>query len=146
MNESRQATDEPNKGVYVIDPHPVTRRGLCAVIGREPGLILRGQAENLDEALTEMGKLELELTIVESCVAPEQENAMVSLLRRAAPHAKIVVLSVWNDPLHVRQVMAAGASGFISKGRSNSQVLQGFRRVLEGEQVILASSRQGGMT
>jgi DNA-binding NarL/FixJ family response regulator len=123
-------------GVFVVEPHPVTLRGLRALVERAPALVYRGAAQVLAQALASLDGRHVDVIVVEPLAAPNDEEGLIAALSRAAPSARILALSARVEGGYVQRILKAGASGFISKTEASESVLGAIDRVLAGETVI----------
>jgi two-component system response regulator NreC len=57
-------------------------------------------------------------------------------LRQAVPAAKVLVLSMQDDPRYVREAFDAGASGYVLKEAADTEVVGAVRAVAAGEQYL----------
>jgi len=66
-------------------------------------------------------------------VMPDQSGvAGIPALREAHPNARILVLSMEDNPGYVRQALAAGASGYVLKEAVDTEVVRAIREVAQG--------------
>jgi DNA-binding NarL/FixJ family response regulator len=121
--------------VFVVEPHPVTRVGICALIDRVPGLTLAGAAGDLAGALEGIRDRPVALILVEPLAAPNDERLLILALSREAPSARIMALSARVERGYVARILAAGASGFVSKNEPSEHLLEGIDQVLAGRTV-----------
>ena len=57
-------------------------------------------------------------------------------LLQAAPEAKVLVLSMQDDPRYVREAFDAGASGYVLKEAADTEVVGAIRAVAAGERYV----------
>ena len=63
-------------------------------------------------------------------VMPEQSGIEgVPLVLKEAPDAKVLVLSMQDDPRYVREAFAAGAAGYVLKEAADAEVVSAVREV-----------------
>jgi DNA-binding NarL/FixJ family response regulator len=60
----------------------------------------------------------------------------VPLVLKEAPHAKVLVLSMQDDPRYVREAFDAGASGYVLKEAADTEVVGAIRAVAAGERYV----------
>jgi DNA-binding NarL/FixJ family response regulator len=61
---------------------------------------------------------------------------VIGRLRIENPKARILVLSMHDNPLYVTRILEAGASGYVSKNAPPEQLLEAIRRVAAGHPYI----------
>jgi DNA-binding NarL/FixJ family response regulator len=69
--------------------------------------------------------------------------AAIGRLRAAVPSARIVVLTMHDDPAYVRAAAAAGASGYLAKSAADTALIGAIRAVHRGRFFIDVESKQG---
>jgi DNA-binding NarL/FixJ family response regulator len=128
-------------GVFVVEPHGLTRRGLCVLIERAPDLTLSGAAKDRPEALAGIeDDRRVAVIVVEPLAAPNGEGELIASLLRAAPSAKVMVLSARIESGYVERLLRAGVAGFVSKNEPSERVLDAIREVLAGKLVLAGVS------
>jgi two-component system response regulator NreC len=122
--------------VVIVDDHAILRSGLKRVLEAEPDIEVVGEAENADRAVFEtlQGKPDV---VVMDVVMPGKSGieAMPAVLQ-AVPKAKVLVLSMQDDPRYVREAFEAGASGYVLKEAADTEVVDAVRAVAGGEQYV----------
>jgi two-component system response regulator NreC len=118
--------------VLIVDDHAVVRSGLRRILDAEKGVQVVGEAGTVREAVFEAraGKPDV---ILMDVVMPEKsgiEGAPEVL--KEAPKAKLLVLSMQDDPRYVREAFAAGASGYVLKEAADTELVQAVREVADG--------------
>ena len=120
--------------VLLIDPCVVMREGLCALIARQPDLVVVAQADGV------RGAAGLDLTpdvIVTDVDLPDREQReAISGLRSLFPHSAILVLSMDEQPATVDAALAAGARGYVLKTASSPELFRGIRALAAGQTYI----------
>jgi DNA-binding NarL/FixJ family response regulator len=58
------------------------------------------------------------------------------------PAIKIVAMSIHLEPIYVRRMLQAGASGYVTKNSSYEEVFEAIRKVHAGEQYLCAEVRK----
>jgi len=61
---------------------------------------------------------------------------VIARLKAADPGARVLVLSMHHDEIHVSRALQAGAAGYISKNAPPDQILEAIGRVGEGQTYI----------
>ena len=61
---------------------------------------------------------------------------VIARLKAADHGARVLVLSMHDDEIHVSRALQAGAAGYISKNASPDQIIQAIKRVAEGQSYL----------
>jgi len=118
--------------VLLVDDHAVVRSGLRLLLEAEADIEVVGEAESARRAVFETieGKPDVVLMDV---VMPDQSGIeAIKPVLEAAPGAKVLVLSMQDDPSYVREAFASGASGYVLKEAADTELVDAVRQVAQG--------------
>jgi len=118
--------------VLVIDDHPIVRDGLRHLLKHRPGTQVIAEAETIEQALEQAQALGPDLIVLDVTLAGENALDALPQLLALAPQAKVLVLSIHDDPCYVRQALAAGASGYLLKEAADCELLDALAAVEAG--------------
>ncbi len=119
--------------VLVVEDHALVREGLLATLG---GLGSETRTIGVPDANEAIGVLEnedIDMMILDLMLPGTKGQTFLPLVRRRFPTVPVVILSALDDADTVSKVMKAGASGFVSKAGSSTELLDALRAVLSGE-------------
>jgi DNA-binding NarL/FixJ family response regulator len=109
--------------VLVADDHEVVRRGLCSLIEGQPGWKVAAEAVNGREAVEKTKELKPDLTVMDISMPSMNGLEATRQIMKDCPEAKVLVLTVHeSDPL-IREVLDAGARGYILKTDATRDLL-----------------------
>jgi len=122
--------------VLVVDDHTVVRSGLRLLLDTEPDIETVGEAPNADRAVFEAIELKPDVVLMD-LVMPEKGGieGMPAVLK-AVPTAKVLVLSMQDEPRYVRAAFAAGASGYVLKEAAEAELVAAIREVAKGGRYV----------
>ena len=119
--------------IAVVDDHPVVLQGLEQLINREDDLIVCLKAGNGKDALKAVSKHQVDLAIVDMLLKNITGIQITVALKARCPDLYVIILSMSDDPYHVKNAFQAGARGYITKDEVAEQVIAAIRHVLRGE-------------
>ncbi|MGB9333782.1 MAG: response regulator transcription factor [Candidatus Acidiferrales bacterium] len=109
--------------VLVADDHEVVRRGLCSLIEGQPGWKVAAEAADGREAVEKTRALKPDLTVMDISMPSMNGLEATRQIMKDCPEAKVLVLTVHeSDPL-IREVLDAGARGYILKTDATRDLL-----------------------
>jgi two-component system response regulator NreC len=122
--------------VLVVDDHTLVRSGLRLLLEAEEGVVVEDEAADAEQAIR-LARLHKPDVVLLDVVLPGRSgiDAAPEILA-AAPHARILVLSMQDDPSYVRQAFAAGASGYLLKEAADDELVQAVREVAAGNRYV----------
>jgi DNA-binding NarL/FixJ family response regulator len=122
--------------VLIVDDHAVVRSGLRRLLEAEEDIEPVGEAPNADRAVFEALQTKPDVVLMD-LVMPEKGGieGMPAVLQ-SVPDAKVLVLSMQDDPRYVREAFAAGASGYVLKEAADAEVVAAIREVANGGRYV----------
>lgn len=137
--------------ILVVDDHTLFRRGLTALLSREPQFEVVGDAADAGEALRRAQELQPELILLDNHLPGVRGVDALSALREAAPGARVLMLTVSEDEQDLADALKAGAAGYLLKTIEGDALTEAIHRVMRGDNVVademtskLVSAFQGG--
>ncbi|QJW95181.1 response regulator transcription factor [Frigoriglobus tundricola] len=118
--------------VFVADDHAVVRRGLKALIDTEPGMTVVGEAADGQEAVTQVRALLPDVVVMDVSMPDLTGSQATEQIRRECPHVKVLALTVHEDKGYIRQLLTAGASGYVLKRGAPEGLIEAIRVVAAG--------------
>jgi DNA-binding NarL/FixJ family response regulator len=117
--------------IVVADDHEVVRKGLCALLENGTGWSVCGEAANGREAVEKVLALRPHVVVMD--LAMPQLNGLEATrqILKHAPRTAVLVLSATESEEMVREVLRAGARGFVLKSDSGQDLVvavDGLRR------------------
>jgi two-component system, NarL family, response regulator NreC len=122
--------------VLIVDDHAVVRAGLRLLLDREDDLEVVAEASTADEGVR-AARLEKPDVIVLDVVMPGRSGIEAAdEMIQAAKGARVLVLSMQDDPTYVREAFAAGATGYMLKEAADAELVQAVREVAGGGRYV----------
>lgn len=119
--------------IVIVDDHPIVRQGLQMLMEGEPDLELCGESDNTVDALTMIEKVKPDLAIVDLALRDSSGLDLIKDLQVRLPDLPVLVLSMREEGFYAERVLRAGARGYVAKEEGPKQLLEGVRRVLQGQ-------------
>jgi DNA-binding NarL/FixJ family response regulator len=118
------------KRILIADDHEMLRRGVRNTLQTQLDLEICGEAVNGQDAVDKVKALQPDLVILDINMPVLNGLVAVRQILRYRPQTKVLVFSVHDSDQTVQEVHAAGAHGFISKGKDAQHLLRVVRNVL----------------
>lgn len=90
---------------------------LCEAVERQPGCTVCGAAESAEQALAELPGAGIDLVLVDVSLPQMSGVELVRALREQLPDLVCLMVSGHVEASYAEQAIAAGASGYVLKGR-----------------------------
>jgi len=123
----------------VVDDEPLARRGLCQLAGAHPDLAVVGEAGDGREAIERARRLRPDVVLMDLRMPRLDGVSATRELLAAAPAAKVLVVTTFEEDDDIFGSLSAGASGFLLKRSRPEELLAGIRTVAAGESLLSPS-------
>lgn len=118
--------------IFLVDDHAVLRSGLKMLIESHPSMTVVGEAGTLAEALDHLGRIEVDVVILDLVMPGVSGLEGVKRVRQTVPGARVIVLTMHDDPAYARAAIALGASGYLVKSIADEELATTIREVSRG--------------
>jgi DNA-binding NarL/FixJ family response regulator len=140
--ETPEPEPRAKKTIFIVDDHPVLRRGLASLIEIEPDLAVCGAAATAQAALEALSERQPDLLIVDLALEDSDGLDLVKAVKRSHPVVPTLVLSMHDEAVYAERSLRAGARGYVTKQQLDETVLTAIRRVLDGKTYMSAGLEQ----
>jgi two-component system response regulator NreC len=120
----------------VVDDHAVVRTGLRRILDAEADIETVAEAENAERALFEAMQQKPDVVLMDVVMPGKSGIEIIPTLHQNVPDAKVLVLSMQDDPRYVREAFDAGASGYVLKEAADTEVVGAVRAVAAGDRYV----------
>jgi len=119
--------------ILLADDHAMVRQGFRMILAAQPDMEIVGEAGNGREAVALAGELQPDVVVMD--VAMPELNGIEATRRITAesPRTRVLALSMYKDSVYVREILRAGARGFLLKDAIDRDLLAAVRCVAGGE-------------
>lgn len=114
----------------------MVRKGLRMAIEAQRDLEVVGEAGTLAEAIDIAAKVEPRVITLDLTMPGPSGVASVMRLRDAVPAARVIVVTMHDDPAYVRSAIAMGAAGYVNKSAADTDLIAAIRAVVKGRVFI----------
>ena len=122
--------------VLVVDDHTLFRRGLTALLSRDPQLAVVGDAADAGQAIRKAQELQPDLILLDNHLPGVNGVDALPALREAAPKAVILMLTVSEDENDLAAALRAGAMGYLLKTIEGDALTAAIQRAMQGDSVV----------
>jgi DNA-binding NarL/FixJ family response regulator len=117
----------------IVDDHPLFREALESAVRLERPNVEIFEATSIDEALDVLAaQRNIDLGLFDLFLPGTSGLSGLVRVRAAYPHLPIMVVSGHEDPRIVRDLLAIGVAGFVSKATSKRELANSINEVLHG--------------
>jgi DNA-binding NarL/FixJ family response regulator len=124
--------------VVVADDHPLFREGVIASLSADAGIRVVAEAGEADGAVRAVRETLPDVVLLDVDM-PGSGLLAASRIASVSPATRVIMLTVSEDEDHLLSAMKAGASGYVLKGVSASELIRIVRSVSAGDVYVAPS-------
>jgi DNA-binding NarL/FixJ family response regulator len=121
--------------VAICDDHPVFRSGIVGLLRDEGDLAIAFEAGSAAELRAMLAANEVNVLLLDFEL-PDEHG--LEVLPSIAESCRVLILSAFDEPRHVRRALEGGAVGFVRKDAPPRAILKAIRDAAQGQTVLAA--------
>src|SRR5688572_19688768 len=119
--------------VLLADDHAILRKGVGMLIDSQSDLQVVGEARTGREAISETFRLKPDVVVMDISMPELNGIEGTRQICDELPETKVIGLSMHKDSVYVREILRAGARGYLLKDSDDEDLLRAIRAVARGE-------------
>jgi DNA-binding NarL/FixJ family response regulator len=128
--------------VFIVEDHAAVRDGFRLLL-RQEGMEVCGEAANLAEARGGIPAAAPDLVIVDLCLGPEDGMDLLAEFAQSAPDLPLLVVSMYEDAVHVSRAFQSGATGYLTKRETTDHLASAIRGCLASRWYLSPRAARG---
>ena len=144
MQEGNGETNHPIR-VLLADDHTLFRQGLAGLLDAYGGLEITAQVPNDEEALQLAQQEKPDVVIMQVQMPFERSKESLLKMREISPAPKVIIVTMFEKPRYVRELMELGASAYLLKSVSVEHLTGAIRAAVfdpKGNHVVVGLPQQ----
>jgi DNA-binding NarL/FixJ family response regulator len=126
--------------VFVADDHAVLRSGLRLLIDSQNDMKVVGEAGDFAQMFAQLREVTADVVTLDLTMPGGLGLRAIEKIREIAPRARVIVLTMHDDPAYLRTALAMGTSGYVVKSAADTELISAIRAVYDGRVFIDARS------
>jgi two-component system, NarL family, response regulator NreC len=122
--------------ILLADDHAVVRQGFKMILGAQSDMEIVGEAGNGREAVELAESLKPDIVVMDVAMPELNGIEATRRLSTSSPHTRVVALSMHKDNVYIREILRAGARGYLLKDSVAADVVNAIRAVARGESYL----------
>lgn len=119
--------------ILLVDDHVLVRQGFKMILSAQPDMQIVGEAANGREAVEAGEKLQPDVVLMDVTMPELNGIEATRRLVTASPRTRVLALSMHKDAVYVREILRAGARGYLLKDSADADLIAAVRSVAKGE-------------
>jgi DNA-binding NarL/FixJ family response regulator len=117
--------------IVIADDHRMFIDGVKSLLSKEQKLIFVYEASNGEDALSFIRKNEINLLITDISMPGMSGTELAKKVKQEFPQIKVLVLSMFNDPAIVNEILQSEAEGYILKNTGKQELLNAISKIMD---------------
>ncbi|MFJ7773260.1 response regulator [Streptomyces sp. NPDC097107] len=132
--------------ILIADDHTLFREGVTEILTAAGGVEVVGEAHSGKDACAKAAALRPDVIVLDVEMPGQGIRETLPQLRRVSPRSRVAVLTMHDDVVLARELLALGASAYLVKGSTRHELISAIHSVVVDRgagHVILSVSQQG---
>lgn len=129
-------TPDKKTRILLADDHSVVRSGFRALLSAQPDLEVVGEASDGRDAVEQALSLRPDVVVMDVSMPNLNGIEATRRMTQEAPRVRVLALSMHKDAVYVREILRAGARGYLLKDSGEQDLINAVRALAKGEGYI----------
>lgn len=125
--------------ILIVDDHEIVRNGIRGMLTNFDDFVIVGEAESGEEALEKVQQLSPDVVLMDVFMSGLNGIETTRLITQQYPNVRVIALTAHADDVFPRQVLKAGAIGYVTKHVNVAEMLKAIRMALRGRRYLESS-------
>ncbi|MDD4601259.1 Oxygen regulatory protein NreC [bioreactor metagenome] len=122
--------------IVIADDHAVLRSGLKALLHCSPQFEVIGEAGDGLEALKMVEEIKPDVLILDISMPDMNGVDCLKEIRSRNLACRVLVLTMYDDEEYIKEVMRAGADGYVLKKSADTELIEGIIKIHSGKKYL----------
>lgn len=122
--------------ILIADDHAVLRSGLKALLNCSPEFEVIGEAGDGLESLKMVEELKPDVLILDLSMPDMNGVDCLKEIRSRNLNCRVLVLTMYDDEEYIKEVMRAGADGYVLKKSADTELIEGIIKIHSGKKYL----------
>lgn len=127
----KEAPDPIN--IVFADDHPTFRKGFRTLLQHQPDIQLLAEASNGEELCALVEKYLPAVVVTDISMPVVDGIEAIQHLKKNYSEIGVIALSMHEDPTMIKEIIKAGAKGYLSKNADVEEIILAIRSVSQGQ-------------
>lgn len=115
--------------VVLVDDHALVREGVKEILSIEADIVVVGEAADSEQAVAEVARHRPDIALLDIEIPGGDAASTVARMRQLSPRTRIIVLSMYDSPQLLQQLIGEGIRGYLLKSVGRGELISAIRSV-----------------
>lgn len=126
----------PKRKLFVIDDHPLLRRGILQLVAKEDDMEVVGTSSN-GQAVTELEQTaDIDLVLLDLSLKSKDAIETLRVIRKENPSHRVILFTCSNNCSDLIEAFKIGADGYLSIQKDPDELIAWIRDACDGKMVL----------
>lgn len=131
--------------ILIVDDHPIVRAGFVARLTQREGFHVCGEVDDFEQAIETVRRECPDVVVLDIALKRGNGLDLIQQMKDCSPSTKVVVISMYEDFLHIERALRNGADGYVSKREAPANIIVAIETVLEGQVYVGPNNGPSGL-
>jgi len=122
--------------VIIADDHRIVRDGLRMILSHDPEIEIVEEVDDGEHLLAVLEEVEADVVLLDIRMPGLSGLETLESLRERQHSIRVVILTMYDDPVYVRRAVELGADGYLLKSVDREELKRALRAVDSGQSYI----------
>ena len=122
--------------IIIVDDHEMVRKTWKMILQQNEQFNIVCECSSGNEAIEAAQTYQPDIILMDINMSPINGFEATRKITQLVPHAKIIGLSINNQPTYARNIMQLGAKGFVTKNSTSAEMVNAIQTVYNGGNFI----------
>lgn len=132
--------------VLIADDHSVVRQGIISMLQNRDNIEVIGEAENGFEVREKCTAVKPDVLLLDIAMPGLNGLETIKLVRETIPAVAVVILSMYDNDIYIKQAFKAGALGYVLKASPASEIYEAIYAAYRGKRYLSDDIREKVVT
>lgn len=122
--------------IFLVDDHKLFLEGLISILNEKQGFNVLGYACSASEYFDVSKDIRPDIILVDVNMPEMSGIELTRLIKGKSPQARILALTMYEDPIYIQKMVHSGVNGYILKSANIKELEAAIRKVAQGENYL----------
>ncbi len=119
--------------ILIADDHQIVLDGYESILKTEPQIKIIATANNGQQVLDYIESRPIDIVLLDLNMPVLNGLETTKILKIKYPNVKILILTMFEDAMHIKEMIDAGVDGYLLKNSSKSTLIRAIDSIMEGK-------------